>query len=798
MVLAAVLAALACACAGPGAAGSEAPAASGHPGSPPGAGPPALTQLAPGRLGSAAPLGDLICAGQPARDALGTLLAGGDVQFGDTALLISDAGAKRCPAWAVYRLPTYWGDELSSLTVDLTGSTGEVYVGVSDYGAGKWRWERLAPGEGHGLVTIPLGPWAMRATPPDGASFAAVVACNGGVAQFQGGLCETQARPPLSATATDLGPCPVRHLGFVGASVYPPDGTEQRLYAACYDYAGPAFVVEVDPFRGTSRAFAAPTADHMTSRSVMGADHRLYFAMRESGTWFSFDPETETFKDLGKPDAPGWIYSLCAGADGRIWGASYGTLALTSYDSYEERFTTEWPELDTENTFPRDLASWHGRIFAGLGPERASVVVFDPAAPSQPQQFLPEAMRKPGWAEIYVDAASGDLLLDYSPAGEPSQYFRITDELALESVADLSARLDWLEQSCPMLADGEMVWLAGDNQYVIRFEPAGEQRVYFDCERSSTLVFKLWGTPEGSVFGATFNCPHLFQLDPSTDKMQDLGNFTHSNGQIFSLAALREKLYMACYPRGGLTVYDPRQPFALDSLGMAGTGPDDNPRSLGEIGNFQHRPLDCIAGPDGRLYIASLADYGSATGALTAYDVKSGVFEMHQPFMGEAITGLAVVGDELWATSTRSLFRWDCAKGEVAFATTTVADSASTNTRLAVDRDGMLIGMCTGTPSTLWAFDPAALSIAAVHELSIGVALNMHHRTLACGPDGLVYGLTQNGPGGNHLYVVDPVTFEPRTLWVDETGYVYDGFAFHGDSLYLARGGHVLRISLKR
>ena len=747
---------------------------------------------APAALGAAseAPAGAEVDPAKPVIGDDGHPLVGGDVALGAVTYLTSVPLGSSELSFAIYRLPTWWGDELGEVTLDFSGSSGVFYVGITDYNSGCWRWQRVDPGGALSTCVLHAGTWAMRTEPPDGASFLAITAPPVSKVMFRSAHCNVTPHPPRSATAQDLGPCPVRFISFMSCAVCPPGGPDERLYAVCYDYTGPVFIAEIEPHGGACRTYPVPRDDHFVSLSTLGKDGKLYFALRESRVWFSFDPATKRFAELGKPDAPDFVFATCTAADGRIWGATYEGLALVYYDPAAGAFTTACPELDAQNSYPRASVEWHGRIYVGIGPERCGVKMFDPAAPAAPPvEILPETMRKPGWASVFLDR-TGELLLYYLPVGGTQQRYAIDDSgnLTLTSSAADGLRL----------ADGTAVRIEGNNEYVALSHPTGEERVYFDCDRSSTQVFKLGNGPDGYVYGGSYNCLHLFRLDPQSSKMWDLGNCSRTNGEVFSFACAGPKLYIMSYPQGNLSVYDTRLPYALDAQGMAGEGEDDNPRSLGKLGNFQHRGLATLVVPDGKVYMAMLADYGSTTGSLSVYDPQTGQFTINQPFPGEAVAGLALAGGKLWAVSTWSLFKWDCAGSKVAFSTKPVSAATGTNTRLAVDRNGMLIGVYNGTPSYLYAFDPVAWRTIATPELTIGVAFSMHHLTLACGPDGLVYGLTINGPGGNHLYVVDPVTFEPRTLWVDESGYVYDGFAFRGDEIYLARGSHVLRIRLKR
>ena len=762
--------------------------------------PPALSQLTARNSSALPPEPELwINPALPAREASGKQLTGGDVQLGDTTVL---TGADGHPAWAVYALQGWRGDKLARLELELAGSTGTAYVGVSNYLRGSWHWQAAEPVQS-GATRVEFTVNEISALQTDGAGYLALLADAGAELRFDGAACLFAPSPPVSATGGVLG-VPVQTFVSKGVYALPRNETFQQIYTVCNDPSGPTFVMELDPESGLGTTYPTPDSDHIVYSTALGTDGQLYYCNIPGGAWFSFNPATKQFASLGTPIEGAWVFAMAAGEDGRIWGGNYETMELVSYTPSSGQFSTVLDPIGTENTYPRAMLAWQDKLLIGVGPEHPGLYVYNTYDGGTPFNIWPEELRTAGgWVEpIAMDRERNLPLIRYTPqdgAEELMRYFVLDQQLNLTEITDPYWAHDWM-------SDGRQVWL-WDHKNVLEFVPTGGHNYFVDifADRSSANIYSLHNGPDGLIYGGTFPL-HLFQIDPISDAMADMGNATGVTGQIYAFDHFGTRMYMASYPRGNLSVHDTAQPYVLDEIThMAGRENGCNPRDLGNIENFQNRPLDVMAAPDGRVYIGSLADYGHDTGALTVYDPETQEFTIHELYPGEAITGLTLDSEgELWGASWYKLFHWDQAAQAVDFEIAPVEHTYGTNTRLALDRNGYILGMYDRTPGYLYAFDPRAREIVNVHTFQeMGRAQSQSFTSLAAGPDGLIYGFTFDDqtrtPPAAHFWVVDPDTFEPRTIWLDTTGdLLKSGLAFYEDSVYIGAGSRVVKIDLAR
>ena len=73
-------------------------------------------------------------------------------------------------------------------------------------------------------------------------------------------------------------------------------------------------------------------------------------------------------------------------------------------------------------------------------------------------------------------------------------------------------------------------------------------------------------------------------------------------------------LYISSYPGASISVYDPFQSYHF------GNQPEHNPRDIGRVDDISYRPRFTLAGPLGRVWLASLPDYGRWGRPLSYYD----------------------------------------------------------------------------------------------------------------------------------------------------------------------------------
>ena len=135
-----------------------------------------------------------------------------------------------------------------------------------------------------------------------------------------------------------------------------------------------------------------------------------------------------------------------------------------------------------------------------------------------------------------------------------------------------------------------------------------------DYEASGNDIFCLHGGPDGCVYGSSVLPLHLFRYDPKSGKLTDMVKCSAAGGEAYSMATLGGKIYISSYPAARVSVYDPKAPYHY------GDQSGDNPRELGRIDDISYRPRSTLAGPLGRIWLASVPDYGRWGGPLSYYD----------------------------------------------------------------------------------------------------------------------------------------------------------------------------------
>jgi streptogramin lyase len=581
----------------------------------------------------------------------------------------------------------------------------------------------------------------------------------------------------------DLG-IPVPSLVLAMDQAVAHDGQKEKVYTVSYDPSGPVFVLEVDPDTGKTRTYPAPVADHQVYGLTLGRDNKLYFSTQGRGHLLSFDVEKKVFEDLHNPVKPGYFYRMTTGPDAKIYCGSYGSMQLVVHDP-RTKTSRVVCRLADDNRYPHSMVFGRdGLLYVGCGAENARAVAFDPKT-ERLAEVLPEQKRGPGMCDV-APLPDGRVLVVLRRGGGGGQSEWFIAEGGRCQPSD-HPRGDGLK-----LSDGRRVFLDGTRMVLSVQTRAGVgmRDIPLTVDRGGAAVFCLANGPDGYIYGGTYPL-NLFRLDPNTDRMENLGNASGTSGEIYSMTCFQSRLYMASYPGGNLAVYDPARPYKLGPQGRARREKNANPRDLGSILHFQHRPPVIIAGPDDKIYIGVMADYGSRTGSLTSFDLVTEQFKIHQPYVDEQVTGLAVTpSGQLWCLSSSHLFLWDCAQGKVAFETETPEGG---NTRLRLCKNGLLYGISAHT-NTLFAFDPKGRKMVNKTKIPWGQLPGASYNGLEAGPDGLVYGIAGIGREGRALYVVDPQTHQPKKL--GEYPAIHAGWGFTDKHIYLAAGSHVVKIGV--
>jgi hypothetical protein len=584
----------------------------------------------------------------------------------------------------------------------------------------------------------------------------------------------------------DLG-IPVRSVNWVRLHAGRNREGDPCIYATMGQQADNLFVLQIDPETGGFRQFVSEVPDsNYPTATLMSRTGRLYVGASYAGHLLCFDPKKDLFEDLGAihPEAAIFPCRIDEDADGRIWIGSYGAADLTSYDPGSGQFTRHG-RMDEVDMYNYPWVNTDGAIACLIRMTRPHVVVFDPKTG---EKHLVGPVTTKGEDTINLYRGSDDCLYIESSLGN----FRIEGTEAVP----VPALPDPLPE--PALSDGTTFVFADAAQQLNRRlevrKPDGAVRTFqLDYEASGSEIFYIHAGPDGCIYGSSILPLHLFRSDPNDGELVDLGKCSAAAGEAYSMAHLNGSIYISAYGGATLSVYDPALPYRF------GDQPGDNPRDLGRMDDISYRPRSTLAGPLGRIWTASIPDYGMWGGPLSWYDPKSGEKHAYYRIAGDASCytlawlkeqGWIAVGTTIHAGSGAQpkveqavLFLWDYEAEEKVWEGTPDRP-VSAFTALLTGPDGRLYGTIQGGDRPeLFVFDPKARAFTQLLELPPGDPLDLG---LQNGPDGKIYGFTTSC-----VYRLDPDSLSVEEVLHEENAFTVAG-PILGRALYFATG-HRLR-----
>lgn len=539
---------------------------------------------------------------------------------------------------------------------------------------------------------------------------------------------------------------PVRSVNWVRLHAGHDRSGSPCIYAIMGQQADNLFVLHIDPETGRFRQYVAtvPDANYPTA-TFMSRAGRLYVGAAYAGHLLCFDPEKEMLDDLGAihPGAASFPCRIDEDAEGCIWIGSYPSADLTCYNPAIDRFTN-YGRMDEKDMYCYPLVNSNGRIACLIRMITPHVVMFDPQTSSK-QTVGPVTtkgeetidLRRGIDGVLYIESSLGNFRIDgyeavpvdtlpYPPA-EP--IFPDSSTFAFTDTAQAIYRV---------------IEIRKPNGQVLTHE--------LDYEVSGSDIFYTHAGPDGCLYGSSILPLHLFRYDPKNEELSDLGVCSTSNGEAYSMANFEGKLYISSYPAARISVYDPSQAYHF------GEQPGDNPRDLGRIDDISYRPRSTMAGPLGRVWTASLPDYGMWGGPLSWYDPKTDEKGAYYRIFGDGscytlahledrrliAVGTSIAGGSGTQPKVKQavLFLWDYQK-ENKIWEGSLDRPVSVFNALLVGTGGRLFGTVHGgnIPPELFVFDPQLqkftdrIPLPAGHPLDIG---------LQNGPDGKIYGFTSS------------------------------------------------------
>jgi streptogramin lyase len=328
----------------------------------------------------------------------------------------------------------------------------------------------------------------------------------------------------------------------------------------------------------------------------------------------------------------------------------------------------------------------------------------------------------------------------------------------------------------PTLSDGSTFAFADSAEQLYRklsiSQPNGKVNTYeLKYKASGSDIFYIHTGPDGCIYGSSYLPLHLFRFNPKIGELVDLGRCSASAGEAYSMANYQGRIYISSYPGARISVYDP------DKLYDFGNKVGNNPRDLGRIDEISYRPRSTLAGPLGRIWVASLPDYGMWGGPLSYYDPETGQKKAYYRIVGDGSCytlanlknqKLIAVGTSIAGGSGTQpkidqaiLFLWDY-HAEKKVWTGTLDRKVAAFNALLVGADGRLYGTARGGGSKpeLFVFDPTTFEFVARIAIPDGNPLDLG---LQNGPNGKIYGFTRSC-----IYQLDPDSLTVKVITSNE------------------------------
>ncbi|MBM3239584.1 hypothetical protein FJZ31_25130, partial [Candidatus Poribacteria bacterium] len=315
------------------------------------------------------------------------------------------------------------------------------------------------------------------------------------------------------------------------------------IYATMGQQADNLFVLQINPETGAFRQFISevPKSNYPTA-TLMSRTGRLYVGAAYAGHLLCFDPEKDTFEDLGpiNPGAASFPCRIDEAQDGWIWIGSYGAADLTSFDPETGQFTRHG-RMDEVDMYNYPLVNKDGTIACLIQMTRPHVVVFDPKT-GEKQTVGPIITKGEGTVDLRK-GIDGYLYIVSSLGNFRIEGFEAIPVDALPEPAHVTTSLP----------NGTTFDFTDAQQLLYRKlevrKPGGDtQTIDLNYEASGSDIFYVHAGPDGCIYGSSILPLHLFRYNPKSGERVNLGKCSSATGEAYSMANLEGKIYISSYP----------------------------------------------------------------------------------------------------------------------------------------------------------------------------------------------------------------------------------------------------------
>ena len=433
---------------------------------------------------------------------------------------------------------------------------------------------------------------------------------------------------------------PCRNFNILGIERIddPRDGREKVVLS---NFASGAIgnLVLLDPASGEGEAISLPADNGAWAVLNLANQKLLVGTCPEAGMLHCLDLARREWAPPLRDPHETYIWNLCLGSDGMVYGGTYPGCALLRYDP--QRHTLD--NLGRLSANPGDLYSrtvyggLPGYLLIACGYASPHLVLWDIAAGAARPFGKPGAVVKEINARFICTETAGAL-----------------DFYDTASLAPLD--VDWRDQLAPPLPrapyagmsfsiplrDGTTLATRGQDYYIYDGRERAPALKPIPTPRPPTRIHTITSDARGRIWGSAAFGQTIFCFDPASGDLWNSPVVCDSGGEVYGMCFSGERLFMSAYSGGDHIVYDPALAWTQAESRVRGAD-NVNPRTLSAMAPDFIRPATrSLIGPDGAFWTGWWAGYGTYGGALSRVDVDTlQVRRWDNPIPSQALVSLA-------------------------------------------------------------------------------------------------------------------------------------------------------------
>lgn len=572
--------------------------------------------------------------------------------------------------------------------------------------------------------------------------------------------------------------------GAVVASIVGPGPTEgsQRFYVS-YFYSNNTFdILSINPDDGTFTVFHNPVAptngapeNGARNGAAVGPDGNIYFGTDPHAHFIRIDPKANAIVDLGRPaKTESNMWNVGVGSDGKIYGVTYPNCKLVSYDPATGALADLGQMDPTEKYGLTILGDNDGWLYIGVGYEHANIVAYN-IKDKTATPLLSADQRLTGQGKVYRGT-------DGNIYGTVNGIYNF--QLSNGTAIPLAGKKAFPMMNANVLSDNRALSITLNGTPILTVtNPSDNSKTTYplNYNGSDLKLFRVGLGPDNALYASTILPLNLVKINDTDHTITPIGNL--GQGEAYSLLSYNNSLLIAAY--GGLAslmAYHPNTPFSPSAAGNPSFVPIDH-------ANDQWRPQALITGPDGNVYMGSIASYGLLSAPLVVMD-HNNVTTQYSLYPNEGIVSFTTSGNTVIGGTTviggngahqvdpsAQLFIWNTETKQKEFDIVPVP-TATRITDLITAPNGIVYGIAgIAKQSVLFEFDPATKKLLGTQPLPFAYPGDAAYNSVGLDAAGTIWGLEPNG-----IFNIDPTT---DTLSITSSPYpITGGFAMQNGQLY--------------